>query len=69
MLMYRNSPNDRWKAWHLGGGVPRFSRVVEFQADGDELNMIANVMAASTRGLDGVAYVKGSGGGKFTREP
>lgn len=41
-----------WLTWHLGNTVPKNTgNVVEFQADGDELFLILEAMAATTRPL------------------
>lgn len=48
--------------WHLGEPVPNMSRVVEFKADGDELNLFVNAMEASRRAMpSGIYYSKGMG--------
>ena len=40
--------NGYWREWHVGEPVPKeFGRVVQFQADGDELDLIVDAMQAS----------------------
>lgn len=36
--------------WHIGESVPNLARVVEFKADGDELNLFIQAMAISHSG-------------------
>ena len=37
-----------WHEWHVGEPVPKeLGRVVQIQADGDELNLIVDAMLAS----------------------
>ena len=51
-----------WRGWWLGYGIPLEAkeRVVTFQADGDELNLFLEAMAASIAPLRGshIAYTK-----------
>lgn len=54
--------NDRYQ-WHIGEPIPsnvEHKRVVMFQADGDELNLFLNAMAASAAPLRGsnIGYSK-----------
>ncbi len=40
--------NGYWHEWHVGEPVPKqFGRVVQFQADGDELDLIVDAMRAA----------------------
>ncbi len=50
----------RWE-WHLGERVPDMSRVVNFQADGDELNLFVQAMQASRGEHPNVDYQKQTG--------
>jgi hypothetical protein len=69
MLIWKNDINEPWRTWYLGQEVPDFERVVIMQADGDELNLIAHAMQATSEYVDGVGYTKGNGGGKFLIKP
>lgn len=50
--------NGQWRHWWLGMPVPDVGRVVEFQADGDELNLFLAAMEATRRPVRGVVYTK-----------
>jgi hypothetical protein len=47
--------------WHIGERVPDMSRVVNFQADGDELNLFVQAMQASRGEHPRVDYQKMTG--------
>lgn len=49
MLNYKDE-NGRWRTWHLGGGDVLEGQVVEFQADGHELQMIHEAMRRAMLG-------------------
>jgi hypothetical protein len=55
-----------WRHWWLGNAVPEEcdnERVITFQADGDELNLILNAMEATGHPLRGshIYYTKPEG--------
>jgi hypothetical protein len=55
MLFYRRStaedlPNEPWHTWWLGMPVPAHDvRIMEFQADGDELALLLEAMKNATK--------------------
>ena len=62
-----------WHVWHLGNEIPEFvedERVVTFQADGDELNLFLQAMAATREPLRGsrIGYSKLGGFEVFEEE-
>lgn len=50
--------DGQWRHWWLGMPVPVVGRVVEFQVDGDELNLFLDAMEATRHPVEGVAYTK-----------
>jgi len=64
-ITWEDKGNERIKRrrqWHLGESIPNLDAyVVNFQADGDELNLILNAMQATYTDSSRVHYRKGSG--------
>ena len=64
MLLIKGWLNDEFEKeplameWHLGESVPPMSRVVSFQADGDELSLFIDAMHISQNGRFGIAHSK-----------
>jgi hypothetical protein len=58
---YGRTPEGRWKEWHVGEPIPEqyISRVLIFQADGDELNLFLDAMHASRGEANGICWEKG----------
>ena len=52
---------DQPHNWWLGQSSPDMPRVTKLQADGDELYMIQQVMAASSGEIKSIVYAKQSG--------
>ena len=51
-----------WHEWHLSEPIPdNLGQVVTFQADGDELNLFLDAMAASRGDVPAVDYTKMGG--------
>ena len=50
MLCIQQREGDNWTEWHVGEPLPELrSRVITFQADGHELDMIQRAMHATWR--------------------
>lgn len=64
MLLIKGWLNDEFEQeplqmeWHIGEPVPPMARVVKFQADGDELNLLVDAMHISHGERVGIAYTK-----------
>lgn len=58
---YGRTPEGRWRTWHIGEPIPAEAktRVVTFQADGDELNLFLDAMKASRGEANEICWEKG----------